>query len=79
MRKISTTDAIHAVRLLVEKHREKNKSLHAAFLDLEKAFDRVPHEVIWWALRTHNVPEEYIEWIKMTYHGAKAVFDVASV
>ncbi|EYC14192.1 hypothetical protein Y032_0041g394 [Ancylostoma ceylanicum] len=42
-----TTDAIHSARLLIEKHREKKKRLHLAFLDLEKAFDRVPHEVIW--------------------------------
>lgn len=33
-----TTDAIHAVRLLMEKHREKNNMVHMAFLDLEKAF-----------------------------------------
>ncbi|VDP47120.1 unnamed protein product [Heligmosomoides polygyrus] len=37
-----TIDAIHAARLLVEKHRERQKSEHIAFLDLEKAFDRVP-------------------------------------
>ncbi|EYC26582.1 hypothetical protein Y032_0010g846 [Ancylostoma ceylanicum] len=41
-----TTDAIHVARLLIEKHREKQKPLHLAFLDLEKAFDRVPHEAI---------------------------------
>uniref|UniRef100_A0A183FKK7 Reverse transcriptase domain-containing protein n=1 Tax=Heligmosomoides polygyrus TaxID=6339 RepID=A0A183FKK7_HELPZ len=35
-----TIDAIHAARLLIEKHREKQKSVHIAFLDLEKAFDR---------------------------------------
>jgi len=67
---LSTTDAIHSARLLLEKHREKNKTVHAAFLDLEKAFDRVPHEVIWWALRKHQVPEEYINWIKMIYRNA---------
>ncbi|MGL4932411.1 MAG: RNA-directed DNA polymerase, partial [Aeromonas sp.] len=37
-----TTDAIYAVRLLLERHREKNQPVHMAFLDLEKAFDRVP-------------------------------------
>ncbi|VDP50919.1 unnamed protein product [Heligmosomoides polygyrus] len=59
-----TIDAIHAARLLVEKHREKQKPVHTAFLDLEKAFDRAPSEVIWYALRQHNVPEELIEWAK---------------
>uniref|UniRef100_A0A183F2B7 Reverse transcriptase domain-containing protein n=1 Tax=Heligmosomoides polygyrus TaxID=6339 RepID=A0A183F2B7_HELPZ len=57
-----TIDAIHAARLLVEKHRERQKPVHLAFIDLEKAFDRVPREVIWYALRQHNVPEELIEW-----------------
>ncbi|WKX94958.1 hypothetical protein Q1695_011869 [Nippostrongylus brasiliensis] len=63
----STTDAIHAVRLLVEKHREKQRPLHLAFLDLEKAFDRVPHEVIWYALRKQLVPEELINWVRILY------------
>ncbi|VDO63835.1 unnamed protein product [Heligmosomoides polygyrus] len=62
-----TVDAIHAVRLLLEKHREKQKPVHFAFLDLEKAFDRVPQEVIWYALRQHGIPEELIEWVRILY------------
>ena len=58
---VGTTDAIHSARIVMEKYREKQKELHAAFLDLEKAFDIVPHEVIWWALRKHKVPEEYVQ------------------
>ncbi|VDP17265.1 unnamed protein product [Heligmosomoides polygyrus] len=42
-----TIDAIHAARLLVEKHYGKQRPVDLAFLDLEKAFDRVPREVIW--------------------------------
>ncbi|VDP35288.1 unnamed protein product [Heligmosomoides polygyrus] len=56
-----TIDAIHADRLLIEKHREKQKPVHIAFLDLEKAFDRVPREEMWYALRYHGVPEGLIE------------------
>lgn len=37
--------AIHAARLLAEKHREKKKPVHIAFLDLE-AFDPAPCEDI---------------------------------
>ena len=37
-----TTDAIFIVRQLQEKHLAVNKPLYMAFVDLEKAFDRVP-------------------------------------
>ena len=65
-----TTDAIHAARLLMERHREKRKTIHMAFLDLEKAFDRVPHNLIWYSLRSHGVPEIYIRWIRLLYSNA---------
>jgi len=62
-----TIDAIHAARLLLEKHCESRKPLHIAFLDLEKAFDHVPHQLIWYTLRERQVPEQLISWIKMLY------------
>ncbi|VDM76514.1 unnamed protein product [Strongylus vulgaris] len=48
--------AIHTVRIVIEKYREKRKELHAAFFDMEKAFDKTS-DVIWWALRKHMVPK----------------------
>ncbi|KAK6764156.1 hypothetical protein RB195_024471 [Necator americanus] len=57
---------MHAVRILLEKHREKNCSVHVAFLDLEKAFDRVPHELLWMSMWLHRVPEKYVRW-KLLY------------
>ena len=53
----STTDAIFMVHQLQEKYLAKNKELWMAFVDLEKAFDRVPREVVWWALRYLGVDE----------------------
>ena len=52
-----TTDAIFVVRQLQEKYLAANKRLCMAFVDLEKAFDRVHRKVIWWALRKPGVEE----------------------
>ena len=52
-----TTDAIFVVRQLQEKYLAANKRLNMAFVDLEKAFDRVPRKVIWWAPRKLGVEE----------------------
>ena len=64
---VGTSDAIFAMRQLIEKHRSINQTIHSAFLDLEKAFDRVPHDVIWYALRDHLIPEQLVCWIKLMY------------
>ena len=52
-----TTDAIFIIRQLQEKFIAANKTMYLAFVDLEKAFDRVPRKVLWWALRSLGVEE----------------------
>ena len=66
----STTDAIFIVRQLQEKYLARNKELWMAFVDLEKAFDRVPREVVWWALRCMGVDEWIVSVIKAMYEDA---------
>ena len=39
-----TTDAMFALRMLMEKYREGQKQLYCVFVDLEKAYGRVPRE-----------------------------------
>jgi len=46
-----TTDAIFMARQMQENFRVKGKSSILVFVDLEKAFDRVPKEVISWAIQ----------------------------
>ena len=53
----STMDAIFIVRQIQEKYLAKKKDLWIAFIDLEKAFDQVPREVVWWGMRKKGVPE----------------------
>ena len=66
----STTDAIFLVRQLQEKYLARNKKLWMAFVDLEKAFDRVPREVVWWALRYLGVDEWIVSVIRAIYEDA---------
>ena len=39
-----TTDAMFALRMLMEKYRKGQRDLHCAFVDLEKACNRIPSE-----------------------------------
>ena len=65
-----TTDAIFILRQLQEKYLVKHKVLYFAFVDLEKAFDRVPRKVIWWALRTVGVDEWIVRVIQSMHDGS---------
>ena len=66
---MSTTEPVFALRQLQEKCREKNRDLH--FVDLEKAFDRMPRDLIWWCLRKKGVPEEYVKIVQDMYRSSK--------
>ena len=55
-----TADAIFIMRQLLEKYEMVGRDLYVVFVDLEKAFDRVPREVIWWSLRRKGVLEREI-------------------
>ena len=52
---------------------EGNRSQYWTLNDLEKAFDGVPRELIYWSLRKEEVPEECISMVKAMYEDATTV------
>ena len=47
----STIKAIHVLRRLMEKYKERKKDLHMVFIDLDKMYNSIPRRVIWDSLK----------------------------
>ena len=74
----STTDAIFALKQLQERYREGQQDLQCVFIDLEKAYDTVPREELYWCMRDKGVPEKYIRLVNGMYHQCETVVRCAS-
>ena len=66
-----TNDAIFIVGQPQEIFLDKNKNVCFAFSELAKAFDRLPHKVLWWATHCVSVPEWIVIIIQAMYIDAK--------
>jgi hypothetical protein len=64
----STMEAIFLIRRVMEQYKEQNKDLHMFCIDLEKAYDKIPRNLMWWALDKHKVPTKYVTLIKDMYN-----------
>ncbi|KAK3553657.1 hypothetical protein QTP70_006864 [Hemibagrus guttatus] len=69
----STTDAIFALRILMEEYRDGQRELHCVFVDLEKAYDRVPREELWYCMRKSGVAEKYVRVVRDMYERSRTV------
>ena len=66
-----TVDAIFIVRRMQEKYQKKDKKLYMCFVDMEKAFDRVPRKVMKCAMKKKGLSEVIVWAVMSLYDGAK--------
>ena len=57
---------------------DKRKKLYMCFVDIEKAFDRVPRKVMEWVMKKKGLPEVIVRAVMSFYHGTKTKVRVGS-
>ena len=72
----STSDAILALRLLSDLHREFNRPLYVAYVDLKSAFDSVDREALWKTIRGVGIPDSLLALIKDLHRGTHSQVQV---
>ena len=71
-------DQVFVVRQVCEKYLAKGKEVYWAFMDLEKAYDRVDREALWDVLQLYGVGGKLLRAVKSFYVGSKACVRVGS-
>jgi len=74
----STVDAILALRLLSELHREFDRPLNVAYLDIKAAFDSVDRIALWKALRSKGIPDILVQLIEALHQSTGARVRIGS-
>ena len=62
-----------ALRMLMQKCREGQRELHCVFMDLEKVYDRVPREELWYCMRKSGIVEKYVQLVQDMYEESETV------
>ena len=65
-------DQLFVVRQVCEKFRARGKEVFWAFMDLEKAYDRVDREAMWRVLMLYGVGGKLLKAIKNFYVDSRA-------
>lgn len=71
MKRRGTTDAIFNIRQIQTS--EGNRKMYCAFIDLEKAYNRVPSDVVHMCLRKKDVIKKMVKMVMEMYRGARTM------
>ncbi|KAK3565616.1 hypothetical protein QTP86_012938 [Hemibagrus guttatus] len=61
------------VEARLRKYRDGQRELHCVFVDMEKAYDRVPREELWYCMRKSGVAEKYVRVVQDLYERSRTV------
>ncbi|KAK3511968.1 hypothetical protein QTP70_027665, partial [Hemibagrus guttatus] len=64
---------VEGVNSVEQKYRDGQRELHCLFVDLEKAYDRVPREELWYCMRKSGVAEKYVRVVQDMYERSRTV------
>ena len=73
-----TIHALFILRRMQEEFRGREKKLYMCFVELEKAFDRVPRKEMEWALRKKGLAEVLVQAVMSLYEGSRTTVRVGS-
>ena len=73
------TDAVFTVKMALKKRQEHGLETWVLFLDLVKAFDRVPRELLWAILRKFGVPPKLVSLLESLHKHVYVKFNVDGV
>ena len=72
-------DAIFTIKTAIKKRSEHGIESWVLFLDLVKAFDRVPRELLWIILTKFGVPKKLLDLLRALHNDFKVKFTVDDV
>ena len=59
--------------MLMKKYREGQRELYCVFVDLEKAYNSVPREELWYCMKKSGIVEKYVRLVQDMYEGSETV------
>ena len=72
-------DAVFTVKMAMKKRKEHSQETWILFLDLVKAFDRVPRQLLWELLAKFGVPDKLVRLLKALHRDVTVKFEVDGI
>ena len=72
-----TLDQLYTLRRVLEGSWEFAQPVHMCFVDLEKAFDRVPRGILWEVLREYGVGGPLLRAVRSLYERSRSLVRIA--